>query len=111
MSKDLQLKIEDFLLKNGKEGKVSELIPLTGGASAETWKFTFSDKKKSEQLILRKGSGKKSPLAVLKSEEAEIQQKVKSSGAPIPEIVAISSDDKDLGDAYLMKTHTRRINS
>ena len=102
MSNDLQLKIEDFLLKNGKEGKVSELIPLTGGASAETWKFTFSNKKKSEQLILRKGSGKKSPLAVLKSEEAEIQQKVKSSGAPVPEIVAISSDDKDLGDAYLM---------
>ena len=102
MSNNLQLKIEDFLLKNGKEGKVSELIPLTGGASAETWKFTFSDKKKSEQLILRKGSGKKSPLAVLKSEEAEIQKKVKSSGAPVPEIVAISSDDKDLGDAYLM---------
>ena len=102
MSNDLQLKIEDFLLKNGKEGKVSELIPLTGGASAETWKFTFSDKKKSEQLILRKGSGKKSPLAVLKSDEAEIQKKVRSSGAPVPEIVAISSDDKDLGDAYLM---------
>ena len=102
MSNDLQLKIEELLLKNGKEGKVSELIPLTGGASAETWKFTFSDNKNSEQLILRKGSGKKSPLAVLKSEEAEIQQKVRSSGAPVPEIVAISSDDKDLGDAYLM---------
>ena len=82
MSNNLQLKIEDFLLKNGKEGKVSELIPLTGGASAETWKFTFSDKNKSEQFILRKGSGKKSPLAVLKSEEAEIQKKVKSSVLP-----------------------------
>ena len=58
MSNDLQLKIEEFLLKNGKEGKVSELIPLTGGASAETWKFTFSENKNSEQLILRKGSGK-----------------------------------------------------
>ena len=102
MSNDLQLKIEEFLLKNGKEGKVSELIPLTGGASAETWKFTFSDNKNTEQLILRKGSGKKSPLAVLKADEAEIQQKVRSSGAPVPEIVAISSDDKDLGDAYLM---------
>ena len=102
MPNELQLKIEEFLLKNGKEGKVTDLIPLTGGASAETWKFTFISNKKTQQLILRKGSGKKSPLAVLKSEEAVVQQKVKSSGAPVPEIVAISSDDKDLGDAYLM---------
>ena len=64
MPNELQLKIEEFLLKNGKEGKVTDLIPLTGGASAETWKFTFISNKKTEQLILRKGSGKKSPLAV-----------------------------------------------
>lgn len=38
MSEELQLKIEEFLLKNGSKGKVSELVPLTGGASAETWK-------------------------------------------------------------------------
>ena len=99
MSEELQLKIEEFLLKNGSEGKVTELIPLTGGASAETWRFTFSNTNKSKQMILRRGSGKKSPLAVMKSEEALIQQKVKSSGAPVPTIVAISSDDKDLGDA------------
>ena len=102
MSKELQINIEEFLLKNGKKGKVSGLTPLTGGASAETWKFKFSNEKNSEHLILRRGSGKKSPLAVLKSEEAEIQRKVKSFGAPVPEIVAISLDDKDLGDAYLM---------
>lgn len=103
MSEELQLKIEEFLLKNGSKGKVSELVPLTGGASAETWSFTFSSKNKSERMILRRGSGKRSPLAVLKSEEAVIQQKVKSSGAPVPTIVAISSGDKDLGDAYLMR--------
>ena len=102
MSEELQLKIEQFLLKKGNVGMVSELVPLTGGASAETWRFTFSNEKKSSQMILRRGSGKKSPLAVLKSEEAVIQQKVKSSGAPVPTIVAISLDEKDLGDAYIM---------
>mgnify|MGYP001183915339 FL=1 len=103
MSKELQIKLENLLLKNGQEGKVSNLEPLTGGASAETWKFSFSTKKGSKNLILRKGSGKKSPLAVLKSEEAVIQQKVRESGAPVAEIVAISKDEADLGDAYLMK--------
>ena len=103
MSEKLQIKLEKFLLKNGQEGKVSELVPLTGGASAETWKFSFSTKKGIKNLILRRGSGKKSPLAVLKSEEAIIQQKVKDSGAPVPEIVAISDTEGDLGDAYLMK--------
>ncbi len=102
MSKTLGLELEEFLLKNGIEGRVSELVPLTGGASAETWKFTFTSKKEKSQLILRRGSGKRSPLAVLKSEEAKIQQKVKFSGAPVPEIVAISTDKQDLGDAYLM---------
>ena len=102
MSEELQLKIEQFLLKKGNVGMVSELVPLTGGASAETWRFTFSNENKSSQMILRRGSGKKSPLAVLKSEEAVIQQKVKSSGAPVPTIVAISLDEKDLGDAYIM---------
>ena len=29
MSEELQLKIEEFLLKNGSKGKVSELVPLT----------------------------------------------------------------------------------
>ena len=103
MSEKLQIKLEKFLLKNGQEGKVSKLVPLTGGASAETWKFSFSTKKGIKNLILRRGSGKKSPLAVLKSEEAIIQQKVRDSGAPVPEIVAISDTDDDLGDAYLMK--------
>ena len=102
MSEELQLKIEQFLLKKGNVGMVSELVPLTGGASAETWRFTFSNENKSSQMILRRGSGKKSPLAVLKSEEAVIQQKVKSFGAPVPTIVAISLDEKDLGDAYIM---------
>ena len=41
MSEELQLKIEEFLLKNGSKGKVSELVPLTGGASAETWTLTL----------------------------------------------------------------------
>ena len=103
MTEKLQIKLEKFLLKNGQEGKVSELVPLTGGASAETWKFSFSTKNETKNLILRKGSGKKSPLAVLKSEEAIIQQQVKESGAPVPEIVAISETEADLGDAYLMK--------
>ena len=103
MSKELQIKLENLLLKNGQEGKVSNLEPLTGGASAETWKFSFSTKNGSENLILRRGSGKKSPLAVLKSEEAVIQKKVRESGAPVAEIVAISEDEADLGDAYLMK--------
>ena len=102
MSEELQLKIEQYLLKKGNVGMVSELVPLTGGASAETWRFTFSNENKSSQMILRRGSGKKSPLAVLKSEEAVIQQKDKSFSAPVPTIVSISLDEKDLGDAYIM---------
>ncbi|GIT61714.1 MAG: hypothetical protein Ct9H300mP20_15410 [Gammaproteobacteria bacterium] len=58
MSNKLQFKNRRLPLKNGKEGKVSELIPLTGGASAETGSLHFRTKKKVSSLFSGRAQGK-----------------------------------------------------
>ena len=79
------------------------LVPLTGGASKEIWKFEVQDIDEIKQYILRKGSGIEGPLAIKTSDEALLQQEVKKINAPVPEIVAVSSLDEELGDSYIMK--------
>jgi len=102
MQEQLASVLSKKLLEVGIEGKISNLEPLTGGASKEIWKFEVSDAKQSAKMILRRGSGIEGPLAIKTADEAKIQKEVIKVGAPVPIILAVSKKEEELGDAYIM---------
>ena len=102
MQEELALALSKKLLEVGIEGKVSNLEPLTGGASKEIWKFEVSNAKQSTKMILRRGSGIEGPLAIKTADEARIQKEVIKVGAPVPIILAVSKNEEELGDSYIM---------
>ena len=102
MQEKLASSLSKKLLEVGIEGKVSNLEPLTGGASKEIWKFEVSKDKQSTKMILRRGSGIEGPLAIKTADEARIQKEVIKVGAPVPTILAVSKNEEELGDSYIM---------
>ena len=102
MQEELASALSKKLLEVGIEGKVSNLEPLTGGASKEIWKFEVSNAKQSKKMILRRGSGIEGPLAIKTADEARIQKEVIKVGAPVPIILAVSKNEEELGDSYIM---------
>ncbi len=102
MQEELASALSKKLLAVGIEGKVSNLEPLTGGASKEIWKFEVSNAKQSTKMILRRGSGIEGPLAIKTADEARIQKEVIKVGAPVPTILAVSKNEEELGDSYIM---------
>ena len=102
MQEELASALSKKLLEVGIEGKVSNLEPLTGGASKEIWKFEVSNAKQSTKMILRRGSGIEGPLAIKTADEARIQREVIKVGAPVPIILAVSKNEEELGDSYIM---------
>ena len=102
MQEELASALSKKLLAVGIEGKVSNLEPLTGGASKEIWKFEVSKDKQSTKMILRRGSGIEGPLAIKTADEARIQKEVIKVGAPVPTILAVSKNEEELGDSYIM---------
>jgi len=102
MQEELASSLSKKLLEVGIEGKVSNLEPLTGGASKEIWKFEVSNAKQSIKMILRRGSGIEGPLAIKTADEARIQKEVIKAGAPVPIILAVSKNEEELGDSYIM---------
>ena len=102
MQEELASALSKKLLEVGIEGKVFNLEPLTGGASKEIWKFEVSKDKQSTKMILRRGSGIEGPLAIKTADEARIQKEVIKVGAPVPTILAVSKNEEELGDSYIM---------
>jgi len=102
MQEDLASALSRKLLEVNIKGEVRNLEPLTGGASKEIWKFEVSKNGQSTQMILRRGSGIEGPLAIKTADEALIQKEVIKLGAPVPTILAVSKNEEDLGDAYIM---------
>ena len=102
MQEELASALSKKLLEVGIKGKVSNLEPLTGGASKEIWKFEVSNAKQSTKMILRRGSGIEGPLAIKTADEARIQKEVIKVGAPVPLILAVSKNEEELGDSYIM---------
>ena len=102
MQEELASVLSKKLLEVGIEGDISNLEPLTGGASKEIWKFEVSNAKQSIKMILRRGSGIEGPLAIKTADEARIQKEVIKVGAPVPIILAVSKSEEELGDSYIM---------
>ena len=103
MNKELSAALKNKLLESDIHGEITNLLPLTGGASKEIWRFEVQTEGGVEEFILRKGSGIEGPLAIKTSDEAILQKEVSKIDAPVPEIVAVSSIEEELGDSYIMK--------
>ena len=103
MNKELSAALKNKLLESDIHGEITNLVPLTGGASKEIWRFEVQTEGGVEEFILRKGSGIEGPLAIKTSDEAILQKEVSKIDAPVPEIVAVSSIEEELGDSYIMK--------
>ena len=81
---------QEFLESSLKQ-KIKNLIPLTGGASADINRIILANNK---ELIVRRSVIKnEAVMAIPKVLEAKIQKTVKAFRAPVPEIVMEFSED------------------
>jgi aminoglycoside phosphotransferase (APT) family kinase protein len=88
-------------LENSLQQKIKQLIPLTGGASADINRIILAN---DDELIVRRTlSQEKSVMAIPKILEAKIQKVVKKNGAPVPEILFEFSEGKEIGEGYVME--------
>ena len=89
-------------LENSLNKKIKNLVPLTGGASADINRIIFEDKK--EFIVRRSVVKDKAVMAIPKNMEAKIQKIVKEYGAPVPEIIMEFSEGAEIGEGYVMQS-------
>ena len=89
-------------LENSLNKKIKNLIPLTGGASADINRIIFEDNK--EFIVRRSVVKDKAVMAIPKNMEAKIQKIVKEYGAPVPEIIMEFSEGAEIGEGYVMQS-------
>ena len=95
--------MSDFqeFLENSLQQKIKQLIPLTGGASADINRIILTN---DDELIVRRTlSQEKSVMAIPKILEAKIQKVVKKNGAPVPAIIFEFSEGEEIGEGYVME--------
>ena len=95
--------MSDFqeFLENSLQQKIKQLIPLTGGASADINRIILAN---NDELIVRRTlSQEKSVMAIPKILEAKIQKVVKKNGAPVPDIIFEFSEGEEIGEGYVME--------
>ncbi|MBL6811569.1 MAG: phosphotransferase family protein [SAR86 cluster bacterium] len=95
--------MSDFqeFLENSLQQKIKQLIPLTGGASADINRIILANE--DELIVRRTLSQEKSMMAIPKILEAKIQKVVKKNGAPVPEILFEFSEGEEIGEGYVME--------
>ena len=94
-------------LENSLQQKIKQLIPLTGGASADINRIILAS---DDELIVRRSlSQEKSVMAIPKILEAKIQKVVKKNGAPVPDIIFEFSEGEEIGEGYVMKQFQERL--
>ena len=88
-------------LENSLQQKIKQMIPLTGGASADINRIILDN---NDELIVRRTlSQEKSVMAIPKILEAKIQKVVKKNGAPVPAIIFEFSEGEEIGEGYVME--------
>ena len=94
--------MSDFqeFLENSLQQKIKQLIPLTGGASADINRIVLANE--DELIVRRTLSQEKSVMAIPKILEAKIQKVVKKNGAPVPDIIFEFSEGKEIGEGYVL---------
>ena len=89
-------------LENSLNKKIKNLVPLTGGASADINRIIFEDNK--EFIVRRSVVKDKAVMAIPKNMEAKIQKIVKEYGAPVPKIIMEFSEGAEIGEGYVMQS-------
>jgi len=89
-------------LENSLNKKIKNLVPLSGGASADINRIIFEDNK--EFIVRRSVVKDKAVMAIPKNMEAKIQKIVKEYGAPVPEIIMEFSEGAEIGEGYVMQS-------
>ena len=89
-------------LENSLNKKIKNLVPLTGGASADINRIIFEDNK--EFIVRRSVVKDKAVMAIPKNMEAKIQKIVKEYGAPVPEIIMEFSEGAEICEGYVMQS-------
>ncbi len=88
----------------GDDVKVDDLERMSGGASRETWSFnTLTAKGRRKRLVLRRDppGGPSSAL----SSEAALLRAARTSGVPVPEVVASGDTNSPVGSAFMILEH------
>ena len=88
-------------LENSLQQKIKQLVPLTGGASADINRIILANE--DELIVRRTLSQEKSVMAIPKILEAKIQKVVKKYGAPVPDIIFEFSEGEEIGEGYVME--------
>jgi len=103
--KKLSARLESLCHRVVGAGQVTQLTQLSGGASMESWRFSFSGR----NYILRRlpglseqGDLPEGVAAVPLREQALLMQHALSQGVLVPEVVAILNQHDGMGDGFIM---------
>lgn len=107
MGEEISQRISAAFAKHcGQPIHVSELTPLTGGASADTWSVTVKAQDQNEQgYILRRSEGSAEnsfSTSISKATEANVQKAATENDVPAPNIHFILDEEDGLGEGYVM---------
>lgn len=81
---------------------ISNLNPLTGGSSSESWMFDSLVDQERLELVLRRAPGGRERAPIDKATEARLQQLAAEKNVPVPCIRFILDEDDGLGPGYVM---------
>lgn len=102
-------RLQSFIEKHlGESARVENAKLLTGGASQETWRIDVEHNGSLTPYCLRRAKDSESEQAldlggVGLMVEAELIKAAQSAGVKAPQIVALISDEDDLGIGFLMQ--------
>ena len=88
---------------------IENLQPLSGGASAETWRFEYRNDQETDsahRAIFRCSSVQQTAqfsTSIAKSTEAAVQHCAYQTGIPVAEILFCATPEDNLGDGYVMR--------
>lgn len=89
----------------GKGAKVTEAQRLSGGASMETYAYSFEGPNGAERLIVRRRSVPYDPetaRSVSLGTEAALIEATRANGARVPRVRHVCDDQDGIGEAYVM---------
>ena len=91
-----------LFLENLLDDEIEQLVPISGGASAEITKIVT--KNRAEYVLRRSAYLGKSQLAIPKLLESKIQREVLKYGVPVPRIIVDFEEDNEIGEGYIMES-------